>query len=299
MRHARRRGVLTKLSSGEVRGAMRSRILRLVGTVIATAGFAQAAYAVAPQPWQLGLQPAHSPIMERVSSFHHLLLWIITLICLFVLALLAYACVRFREARNPVPSRRTHNTLLEVVWTAVPVLILVIMAVPSFKLLYYQDTQPETELTIKAVGHQWYWSYEYPDNGNFAFDATMIPDEEIQPGQTRLLETDNRVVIPVDTNVRIQVTAADVLHSWAMPSMGVKVDAVPGRLNELWIRVDEPGVYYGQCSELCGVYHGFMPITIEAVAPERFQAWVEEAQQKFAATDAPVVRVASVPADAR
>lgn len=278
---------------------MRSWILRLVGSVVATAGFAQAAYAVAPQPWQLGLQPAHSPIMERVTSFHNLLLWIITLICLLVLALLVYACVRFRESRNPVPSKRTHNTLLEVVWTAVPVLVLVIMAVPSFKLLYFQEVQPETEMTIKAVGHQWYWSYEYPDNGNFGFDALMIPDEDIQPGQHRLLETDNRVVVPVGTNIRIQITAADVLHSWAMPSMGVKVDAVPGRLNELWINVNEAGTYYGQCSELCGVYHGFMPITIEAVAPERFQAWVEEAQQKFATVDAPAVRVAAAQAVAR
>jgi cytochrome c oxidase subunit 2 len=245
---------------------------------------AAAAMAAAPAPWQLGMQPAAGPIAERVHSFHTLLLWIITLITLFVLALLVYTCLRFRESRNPVPSKRAHNTLLEVVWTAVPVLILVIIAIPSFKLLYYMDVVPETELTVKAVGHQWYWSYEYPDNGGFGFDALMIADEDLQPGQLRLLETDNRVVLPVDTNIRIQVTAADVLHSWAMPSMGVKIDAVPGRLNEIWIHIPEPGTYYGQCSELCGLNHGFMPITIEAVSKEAFDAWVERAQAEFAAT---------------
>jgi cytochrome c oxidase subunit 2 len=241
-----------------------------------------AALATAPEPWQLGLQPAAGPIAERVHSFHTLLLWIITLISVFVLALLIYTCWRFRERSNPVPSRRTHNTLLEVVWTAVPVLILVVIAIPSFKLLYFADVVPETELTVKATGHQWYWSYEYPDNGGFGFDAVMIPDEDLKPGQLRLLETDNRLVLPVGTSIRVQVTGADVLHSWAMPSMGVKIDAVPGRLNETWLHIPEPGTYYGQCSELCGINHGFMPITIEAVSKEAFDAWVEEAKTRFA-----------------
>jgi cytochrome c oxidase subunit 2 len=236
----------------------------------------------APRPWEMNLPPPATTIAERVHSFHDLLLWIITLITLFVLALLVYACVRFRESRNPVPSKRSHNTVLEVVWTAVPVLVLVIIAIPSFKLLYYQDVVPETELTVKAIGHQWYWSYEYPDNGNFTFDALMIPDSDIKADQLRLLETDNRVVLPVGVNVRIQVTAADVLHSWAMPQFGVKVDAVPGRLNELWVHINEPGTYFGQCSELCGANHGFMPIAIEAVSPEAFEAWTTEAQAKFA-----------------
>ena len=177
----------------------------------------------------MGQQAPATPIMERVHSFHDLLLWIISPIVIFVLALLlAYACWRFGENRNPVPSRRSHNTMLEVVWTAVPVLILVIIAIPSFKLLYYMDVVPETELTIKATGHQWYWSYEYPDNGNFTFDANMIADSDLQADQLRLLETDNRLVVPVGTNIRIQTTAADVLHSWAVPQFGVKVDAVPG-----------------------------------------------------------------------
>jgi cytochrome c oxidase subunit II len=241
-----------------------------------------AALAAQPTPWQLGFQPPATPIMDRMESFHNLLLWIITVITLFVLALLAWVCVRFRASRNPTPSRRTHNTILEIAWTAVPVLILVVIAIPSFKLLYYQDVTPEAELTIKAVGHQWYWSYEYPDNGNFAFDAYMVADGDLQPGQPRLLATDNSVVLPVDTTVRVLVTATDVLHSWAVPAFGVKMDAVPGRINETWVRIEEPGTYYGQCSELCGTNHGFMPIMVEAVSKDEFEAWTREAQQEFA-----------------
>jgi len=246
-----------------------------------------------PQNWQTGLQAAASPVMERATSFHNLLLWIVSLIVLFVFLLLAYACWRFNETRNPNPSRRSHNTLLEIAWTAVPVLILVIIAIPSFKLLYYMDVVPETEMTIKAVGNQWYWTYEYPDNGNFTFDAYMIAESDLQPGQLRLLETDNRVVVPVNTNIRIQTTAADVLHNWSMPPFGVKMDAVPGRLNEMWINVEKPGVYYGQCSELCGVNHAFMPIALEAKTREEFDAWVKEAQAQFAKVgDDGAVRVA-------
>jgi cytochrome c oxidase subunit 2 len=242
------------------------------------------ALAAQPVPWQVGMQPAASPIMERIGSFHSLLLWIITLICLFVLGLLGYAAWRFRETRQEQPSRRSHNTLLEVVWTAVPVLILVIIAVPSFKLLYFADVIPETELTVKATGHQWYWSYAYPDKEGVEFVSTMIPDEDLKPGQPRLLATDNDVVVPVGTNVRLQVTAADVLHSWAMPSLGIKIDAVPGRLNEVWFRVEEPGMYYGQCSELCGVNHGFMPISIRAVPKEEYEGWVVAMQLRSGVT---------------
>ena len=184
-------------------------------------------------------------------------------------------------------------------WTAVPVLILVIIAIPSFKLLYYMDVEPQTELTIKATGHQWYWSYPSPDNGNFTFDANIIADSDLQPGQLRLLETDNRLVVPVGVNVRIQTTAADVLHSWTVPQFGVKVDAVPGRLNQLWINVEQPGVYYGQCSELCGVNHGFMPITVEAMNKPDFDTWVAEAQKKFARADQDELRVAGAAAPAK
>jgi cytochrome c oxidase subunit II len=244
------------------------------------------------QPWQIGQQAPATPIMERVHSFHDMLMWIISAIVIFVLALLVYACWRFAEGRNPVPSRRSHHPTLEVIWTVVPVLILVIIAIPSFKLLYFVDVEPETELTIKATGHQWYWSYTYPDSGNFTFDANMIADSDLQDGQLRLLETDNRVVVPVGTNVRIQTTADDVIHSWAVPQFGVKVDAVPGRLNQLWISVERPGVYYGQCSELCGINHGFMPITVEAKTREDFDAWVAEAKTKFARADEAPVKVA-------
>src|SRR3954454_3966161 len=253
----------------------------------------------APVPWEMNLQPAATPIAERVHSFHGLLLWIITLISVFVLALLLYTCYRFSETRNPVPSRRSHNTLLEVVWTAVPVLILVIIAIPSFKLLYHMDVEPKTDMTIKATGHQWYWSYTYPDNGNFTFDSYMIADADLQPDQLRLLETDNRLVVPAGVNIRIQTTAADVLHSWAVPQFGVKVDAVPGRLNQLWINVEQPGTYYGQCSELCGVNHGFMPITVQALSKPDFDAWVAEAQTKFARADQDELQVAHAAAPAK
>jgi cytochrome c oxidase subunit 2 len=247
----------------------------------------------------MNLQPAATPIAERVHSFHELLLWIITLITLFVLGLLLYACYRFNERRHPVPSKRTHNTLLEIVWTGVPVLILVIIAIPSFKLLYFEEVQPPADMTIKAIGHQWYWSYEYPDQGNFTFDALMIADSDLKEGQVRLLETDNRIVLPAGKTVRVLVTADDVLHSWALPAAGIKVDAVPGRLNQLWLKIDEPGTYYGQCSELCGANHAFMPITVEVLPPDQFDSWAKDAQTKFAkASDGFDVAAAKLPAPA-
>jgi len=237
------------------------------------------------EPWQLGFQEAASPVMERIISFHDLLLWIITLITIFVLALLGYVCVRFKASNNAVPSKRTHNAMIEIAWTAIPVLILVVIAIPSFKLLYYADSVEETEMTIKAIGRQWYWSYEY-QNGDeeevsFTFDSFMIADEDIDEaaGQVRLLETDNRVVVPVETNIRLLTTASDVIHSWAI---GVKLDAVPGHVNEVWFRVDKPGTYYGQCSELCGAYHGFMPIAVDAVSKEEYEAWRQQAEEQFA-----------------
>ncbi|HEX6144938.1 MAG TPA: cytochrome c oxidase subunit II [Geminicoccaceae bacterium] len=244
------------------------------------------------EPWQLGMVPAQSPTMESLSSLHDLLLWICILISLFVLALLAYACVRFRASRNPTPSRRTHNPVLEIAWTAIPVLILVVIAIPSFKLLYYMDTAANPEMTLKAIGRQWYWSYEYPDHGNFTFDAYMIADADLQEGQPRLLATDNHVVVPAETDIRLLTTASDVLHSWAMPVAGIKMDAVPGRINETWFRMEEPGIYYGQCSELCGSYHGFMPITLEVLPKDEFEAWVKQAQEQFAKAGEPDTQVA-------
>ncbi len=262
-----------------------------IGLLLTDAALAQEvpvappAAVAAPEDWQFGFQPALSPIMERVNDLHNLLLWIITAITLFVLGLMAYACWRFQASRNPVPSKRTHHALLEITWTAVPVLILVVIAIPSFKLLYYQEITPEVDMTIKVIGRQWYWTYEYPDHGNFAFDANMLRDDELQEGQVRLLDTDNRVVLPINTNIRVLVTGSDVIHSWSVPALGVKQDAIPGRLNETWIRLQAPGLYYGQCYELCGVYHPYMPITVEAVTQEAFEAWVEEAQQTFARAD--------------
>jgi cytochrome c oxidase subunit 2 len=239
----------------------------------------------APTPWQLNFQPAASPVMDMIESLHDLLLFVIVAISAFVLALLAYACIRYRASRSPVSSRRTHNSVLEIAWTAIPVLILVVIAIPSFKLLYFMDRAVNPEMTLKAIGHQWYWSYEYPDNGNFTFDANMIADQDLAEGQPRLLEADNRVVLPVDTDVRLLTTATDVIHSWAVPALGVKMDSVPGRLNETWLRIEQPGIYYGQCSELCGDYHGFMPIKIEAMSKEDFEAWTKQAQEQFARAD--------------
>jgi cytochrome c oxidase subunit II len=238
-----------------------------------------------PTAWQLNFQPAASPVAERIEDLHDLLLFITVAISVFVLALLTYVCIRYRADRHPVPSRRTHNTVLEIAWTAIPVLILVVIAIPSFKLLYFMDRAVNPEMTLKAVGHQWYWSYEYPDNGDFTFDAYMIADEDLQEGQLRLFDVDNRVVLPVETDVRLLTTATDVLHSWAVPALGVKLDAVPGKINETWLRINRPGIYYGQCSELCGAYHGFMPVMIEAVSKEEFDAWVQQAQEEFARAD--------------
>lgn len=240
----------------------------------------------APHDKGLGLQAPATALAEELDFVHNsVLLPIITVITLFVMVLLLIVIFRFNEKRNPVPSKTAHNTLLEVVWTVVPALILVFIAVFSFPLLYRQLTIPEPELTVRAIGHQWYWSYEYPDNGNFTFDARMIRKADIQPGQNYLLDTDNEVVLPVGTNIRIQITAADVIHSWTVPSFGVKHDGVPGKVNESWFNINQPGIYYGQCSELCGVEHAYMPIKIRAVTKEDYQAWVVEAQAKFAKVD--------------
>jgi cytochrome c oxidase subunit 2 len=235
-----------------------------------------------PKPWQMWYQDAASPVMERIESLNAFITWIMLGIVLFVLALLVVVVVRFNARRNPVPSQTTHNVALEIAWTALPVLILVIIAIPSFRLLYYMDRNSEAEMTIKAIGHQWYWSYEYPDHGAFTFDAFMKDQGDLQTGEPRLLATDNEVVIPVGTAIRILITSEDVIHSWAVPALGVKTDANPGRLNETWIQADRPGIYYGQCSELCGINHGFMPIAVRAVAKEDFHAWIAEAQQRFA-----------------
>jgi cytochrome c oxidase subunit 2 len=253
------------------------------------------AWASSAEPWQTGFQDAVTTVMEDVTDFHNLLLVVITLITIFVLVLLIYTMWRFSAKRNPTPSSTTHHATLEMAWTVVPVIILVVIAVPSFKLLYKADVVPKAEMTVKATGNQWYWQYEYPDQGNFGFSANMIPDEELKTwakennvkNPKRLLETDTEVVVPVSTTVRVQVTANDVLHSWAMPAFGVKIDAVPGRLNQTWFNAEKEGIYYGQCSELCGVNHGFMPIKVRVVSKKAFGVWVTE--QRKAAGLAPLI----------
>jgi cytochrome c oxidase subunit 2 len=241
------------------------------------------------EPWQLGLQEQATPVMSQMSDFHNLLLIIITGITLFVLGLLVYVMWRFNAKKNPTPSKTAHHTMLEVVWTIVPVLILLVIAVPSFRLLYFMDRTENPEMTVVVRGYQWYWSYEYPDQQIPEYTSYMLPDEEIGPGQLRLLSVDNPMVVPVDTDVQILVTAGDVLHSWAVPSFGMKRDAVPGRMNETWIRVDEEGTYYGQCSEICGVGHAFMPIEVKAVSREAFDDWVMEQTADLDLEEPPVL----------
>lgn len=251
----------------------------IVGTLWLSAG---AAFAQAPTEWQVNFQDAATPGMERIVSFNNILFWVIIAIALFVLILLGYVCVRFRRKANPVPKTFSHNSLLEVLWTGVPVIILVLIAIPSLRLLYYLDKTPDAEMTIKAIGHQWYWSYEYPDIGDISFDAIMLEEEELEDGDIRLLSTDTQVVVPVDTNIRLLTTADDVIHAWAIPAFGVKLDSVPGRVNETWFRVTKEGVFYGQCSELCGTNHAFMPIEVRAVSKEEYAEWVEFAKVEYA-----------------
>jgi cytochrome c oxidase subunit 2 len=250
-----------------------------------------------PSPWQLGLQHAATPVMESIIWFHDFLLYIITAIALFVLVLLVIVIVRFNARANPVPTKTTHNTLLEVAWTLIPVIILTAIAVPSFKLLFLQQTIPPSDVTVKAIGKQWYWSYGYPDS-KFEFDSIMLQDKDRKPDQPRLLAVDNEIVVPVNKVVRVQVIGADVIHAWAVPSFGVKIDAVPGRLNETWFKAEREGVYYGQCSELCGKDHAFMPIAVRVVRDADFNAWVEQAKKKFARDESSPVAVATKDAKA-
>ena len=220
--------------------------------------------------------------MRDIVSFHNnILLPVIIAISVFVLFLMIYACIRFRASRNPNPSTTTHNVTVEVLWTLIPCLILIVMAVPSFKILYKQDTIPKADVTIKAVGYQWYWGYEYPDE-NIIFDSYMIEEKDLKENQPRLLAVDNEVVVPVNKVVKVLITANDVLHAWALPSFGVKRDAVPGRINETWFKAEKVGTYYGQCSELCGIKHAFMPITVRVVSEEEYAEWLTEAKIKFA-----------------
>jgi cytochrome c oxidase subunit 2 len=263
-----------KLSKGQ----MGARVLGLaVGGVALVASGAAFAELGQPAPWEFRLQGAATPVMENITWFHNFLLVLITVITLFVLALLVAVVIKFNARSNPVPSRTTHNTLIEVAWTLIPVLILVGIAVPSFRLLFQELDIPKADLTIKATGKQWYWSYAYPDNGKFEFDSLMAQDK-----QPRLLGVDNEMVVPVNKVVRVQTTGADVIHSFAVPAFGIKIDAIPGRLNETWFKATKTGMFYGQCSELCGKDHAFMPIAVRVVNDQEFASWVEAAKKKFA-----------------
>ncbi|CEG09546.1 Cytochrome c oxidase subunit 2 precursor [Afipia felis] len=265
-----------KLSRGRM-----SRVLMGMGVAAATfvmSGVAMAAEIMGqPQEWEYKLQKAATPIMENIIWFHNFLLWLITAIVLFVLVLIVVVIFKFNAKANPVPSKTTHHTLIEVIWTIVPVLILVGISVPSFRLLFSELDVPKSDLTIKATGKQWYWTYSYPDNGKFEFDSLLATDK-----QPRLLAVDNELVVPVNKVVRVQVIGADVIHSFAVPAFGIKIDAVPGRLNETWFKAEQTGMFYGQCSELCGKDHAYMPIAVRVVTEDEFKKWVADAQKKYA-----------------
>jgi cytochrome c oxidase subunit II len=272
-------------SAGGMKMSMGQTGRRLLGLAVAgvalVAGGAAFAELGQPAPWEYKLQEAATPVMEDIVWFHNFLFWLITIITLFVLALLVAIVVKFNSKANPVASKTTHNTLIEVAWTLIPVLILVGIAVPSFRLLFLELDIPKADLTIKVTGKQWYWSYAYPDNGKFEFDSLLAQDK-----MPRLLGVDNEMVVPVNKVVRIQTTGADVIHSFAVPAFGIKIDSVPGRLNETWFKSTKLGMFYGQCSELCGKDHAFMPIAVRVVSDQEFAAWVEDAKKKFASNPA-------------
>lgn len=268
---------------------------RLLGLTVAGLALVAGGTAFAelgqPAPWEINLQGSATEVMDYIIWFHNWLLGTITVITLFVLALLIVVVLKFNAKKNPIPSKTTHNTLIEVAWTLIPVLILVAIAVPSFRLLFLQLDVPKADLTIKATGKQWYWSYAYPDNGKFEFDSLMAQDK-----QPRLLGVDNEMVVPVNKVVRVQTTGADVIHAFAVPAFGIKIDAIPGRLNETWFKATKTGMFYGQCSELCGKDHAFMPIAVRVVSDQEFASWVETAKKKFATNPANTYASASAAA---
>jgi cytochrome c oxidase subunit 2 len=281
-------------------------LLPLLFISLALPAFAEVESGVAT-PWQLGLQAPVTPIMERLYDLHTNLTILIVIITIFVLCLLGYACIRFSAKNNPNPSKTTHNTLIEIIWTSVPILILIAIAIPSLRLHYFMEKAVDAQMTLKVTGYQWYWGYEYPDQGDISFESHIFPNEQDTTrnvtieedrkqlgGEPRLLTVDNPAIVPVDTTVRVLITGNDVIHSWAVPAFGIKMDAVPGRVNEVWFKATQTGTYRGQCSQLCGVWHGFMPIVVKVVTKEEFAAWV--AKQKPPAPAAAEATPASAPA---
>src|SRR6266446_317208 len=269
----------------------RSAAVAIMVCVLLAGGRAALAALGQPSPWQLGMQQSVTPVMDNIVWFHDFLLYIITAIAGFVLVLLLIIMVRFNARSHPIPSRTTHNTLLEVAWTTIPIVILLVIAVPSFKLLFFQLIPPPAELTVKATGKQWYWSYSYPDNGKFEFDSLMLKANELKPEQPRLLAVDNEMVVPINKNVHVLTTGADVIHSFAVPSFGIKIDAIPGRINETWFKATREGVYYGQCSELCGKDHAYMPIAVRVVSDRDYTAWLDQAKKKYADDSQPATNL--------
>jgi cytochrome c oxidase subunit 2 len=265
------------------------------GALAGIIGSTAAAMAAQPLPWEINFQPAVTPVMERIEDFHRLLLVIITLISVFVLALLIWIVIRYNHRTNPTPSQVSHNTVLEVVWTILPVIILVLIAIPSFRLLYFEADMPPSDLTITAIGHQWYWTYQYPDNGKLQFDSIVLTDgQAAKKGEPRLLGVDNPIVVPVNKVVKVVTTGSDVIHSWAVPAFGVKMDAIPGRLNTTWFKAEKEGTYYGQCSQLCGARHAYMPIEVKVVSEAAFEKWLAAAKKQFADNDNGMTRTAAL-----
>jgi cytochrome c oxidase subunit 2 len=271
----------------------------IVALLAMSRAWAQSGFVEQPHDWQLGTVEGATPVFDAVNHFHNELMIIITLITIFVLGLLVYVMVKFNAKRHPVPSMTTHNTLLEVVWTAFPVLVLVSIAIPSFKLLYYEDRTQHADMTLKVTGHQWYWSYEYPDQGGFAFDSNALSEaDDAKADKPRLLGVDNPVVVPVGAVVRVLITGTDVIHSWYLPAAAVQEYAVVGRVNESWFQFERTGTFFGQCNQICGVNHPFMPIEVNVVSKDDFAKWAAQAKQKFAKAGAPAdagdVRLAAV-----
>ncbi len=260
----------------------------LFSIIVAICLLGQSAYAELglSEDWQLSFQEPATDLMSDIISFHsYILMPIITGISILVLFLLLYIAFRFNSSRNQVASTTTHNTVVEILWTVIPVVLLIIIAIPSFRLLYVSETIPKADLTIKAIGNQWYWSYEYPDYGDIVFDANMLNDDELSDPKLRLLETDTQIVVPVNKVVKLQITSNDVLHAWTIPAFGVKMDAVPGKLNETWFKANQEGLFYGQCSELCGPKHAFMPINVKVVSEKEFEDWIGFAKEEYASSN--------------
>ena len=271
----------------------------IVGLGVASSALAQPVVGV-PHDWQVGFPPAYTPLMEKVESLNSLLLVIISLICVFVAALLIYAVWRFHASRNPVATTTTHNTFIEIAWTVLPILILVFIAIPSFRLLYYGDKATDAAFTIKVTGHQWYWSYDYPDQGNFSVDSRILSEADRvkqKPEVPRMLAVDEEMVITKDTTIRIIGTAADSMHGWTVWGFGIKKTVIPGRLNEGWINVHDEGFYFGQCSQICGNNHSYMPIAVRVVSKPEFDKWVEQKKKSAGLQPATDVASAAPPAN--